>query len=354
MVMKREINVGIVGFGLAGKVFQAPIINAVDGLNIKKIVTTNTEAIAFIDRRYPNAVVVQNIDILLQDNEIDLVVIATPNTTHLDFVKKALLANKHVVVEKPFTVTSKEADELIDLANKQNKILTVHQNRRWDSDYLTIKKVLQEELLGNVVEYEAHFDRFRNTIKENWREENIPGSGVLYDLGSHLIDQALCLFGTPKEVTGHMGIQRKGGKVEDYFEVLLQYDNLRAILKAGSLVREALPHFIVLGNKGSFVKYGMDVQEAALKKGESPCNNMEWGKEPRENWGILNTELKDLSFRGIVESEVGDYRGFYRNVYNAILGKEKLKVKPEEARNVIRIIELAMESSRQKCTLPFN
>lgn len=352
--MENKINVGIIGFGMAGQVFHAPVIASIEQLNLAKVVTTNLKIKEMVQKRYPNTAVVTEIDQVLGDDTIELVIVATPNTSHVELVTKALLANKHVVVEKPFTITSEEADELIALAKKQNRVLTVHQNRRWDSDYLTVKKIIEGNLLGNVVEYEAHFDRFRNKIKENaWREENQPGSGILYDLGSHLIDQALCLFGLPKEITADMGAQREGGKVVDSFEVILHYNNVKVSLKAGSLVREPLPHFIVLGDQGSFVKYGMDVQEAALKSGIFPKDDENWGLEPEALWGTLNTEIKGVHFRGIVESQRGDYRAFYQNVYNTILGKEALVVKPEEARNTIRIIELAIESNRQKRRMEF-
>ncbi|KXG74711.1 Gfo/Idh/MocA family oxidoreductase [Thermotalea metallivorans] len=352
--MKEKVKVGLIGFGLGGRVFHAPVIYSVEHLELAKIVSTREETAAMARQIYPQAVVVPDADKLLEDEEIELVVVATPNTSHFEYASKALLANKHVVVEKPFTITSEEADALIALSQKQNRVLTVHQNRRWDSDFLTVKKIIDSHLLGNVVEYEARFDRFRNVPRPNaWREEDGPGAGVLYDLGSHLIDQAQCLFGLPREVTGDIRIQREGGKVDDYFEITLHYEKTKAILKAGMLVREPMPHFAVMGDRGSFVKYGMDVQEAALKKGCFPKDMEDWGKEPEALWGILNTEINGLSFRGKVESLPGDYRAFYENVYRAIRGIEAPAVKPWEARNTVRIIELAMESSKQKRTLPF-
>lgn len=352
--MHKTIKVGVIGFGLAGRVFHAPIIKSVEGLQLSKIVATKPAVVELIGSTYPDVEVVPNADNLFEDEAIDLVVVATPNTSHVELATKALLANKHVVVEKPFTITSKEAEELIALAKKQNRILTVNQNRRWDSDFLTVKKIIKDHFLGNIVEYEAHFDRFRNTIKQNaWREEQLPGSGMLYDLGSHLIDQAMCLFGTPKEVTAHIGVQREGGKVDDYFHIVLHFEKVKAILKSSMLVREELPHFIVLGDQGSFVKYGMDVQEDTLRTGAIPADIEEWGKEPEALWGTLNTDIKGSHFRGKIESEAGDYRAFYKNVHKAILGEEPLEVKPEEARNTIKVIELAMESNREKRTLPF-
>ncbi len=347
--MEKKLNVGIIGFGMAGQVFHAPIINSIPQLELTKIVTTNVKAIETIKKLYPNTEIVSDVSLILEDDDIDLIVIATPNTSHFELATQGLMANKHIVVEKPFTITTNEADKLIKLAKERKLVLTVHHNRRWDSDYLTVKKVIEGNLLGNIVEYESHFDRFRNTLKKNaWREENNPGSGILYDLGSHLIDQALCLFGLPMEVTADIGIQREGGKTDDYFHIILHYDKLRAILKAGMLVREPLLHFILLGDKGSFVKYGMDVQETALKEGITPENTENWGAEPEILHGRLNTEMNGVHLMGVVESERGDYRKYYQNVYNAILGKEELVVKAEEARNTIRVIELAIESNKTK------
>lgn len=349
-----KLNVGIIGYGMAGEVFHAPIINSLDELNLAKIVSSRAETIEAVKKRYPQTKVVLSLKDLLEDDTIDLIVVATPNTSHYDLTKRVLMSGKHVIVEKPFTITSRDADELIGLAKEKEKILTVHQNRRWDSDFLTVKRIIENNVLGNVVEYEAHFDRFKNKVKSySWREEDIPGSGMLYDLGSHLIDQALILFGLPREVFGDIRIQRKDGKVDDYFEIILYYNNLKVILKSSMLVREPLPHFIVLGDKGSFIKYGMDGQEANLKEGRSPLDFEPWGVEPIELWGTINTDINGLHYVGKVESIRGDYRCFYKNVYNAIIGKEELVVRAEEARNVIKIIELVIQSSKEKRVIKY-
>lgn len=350
--MCKIINVGLIGYGTGGRFFHAPIINSINGLSLIKIVTSKEATKQLINDTYPNVQVVPNIDILLQDPNIDLIVVASPNASHYKIASQCLQAGKHVVVEKPFTPTSKDADELIELAKKQNKLLSVYHNRRWDSDFKTVSKVIKSNFLGNIVEYEAHFDRFRNYFVENaWKEKPLPGSGILYDLGSHLIDQALYLFGMPKEVTGLIRIQRSGGKTADNFEVILDYTSLKVTLKAGMLVKELGPHFIILGDKGSFIKHGMDVQEDALKRGESPLTIDNWGKEPKELSGTINTEIDGLSIRGQIESEIGDYRCFYKNIYKAILGEEDLNVTPEQARNVIKIIELAIKSNDEKHTI---
>lgn len=353
--MSKTINIGLIGFGMAGRTFHAPIIAGVAGLQLKKIRETREVNIAVARDLYPEATVVDDVKAIFTDDSIDLVVIASSNTSHAPLAKEALLADKHVLVEKPFTVTSAEADELLELARRQNRILTVYQNRRWDSDFKTVKKVLDSKLLGNLVTYEAHFDRFRNEIKpDTWKEENKPGSGILYDLGAHLIDQALHLFGLPQAITADTGIQRRHSEIIDNFDLRLHYAGLKVTLKAGMLVREQGPHFILHGDQGSFIKYGMDVQEAALKAGLSPQSISDWGMEPQELWGSLNTTYQDLHVQGKIESEAGNYRGLYENVYKAILGEEELEVKPEQARNTIRVIELAMQSSAEKRTLAYS
>ena len=318
--MDRVVHVGLIGFCADGQVFHAPIISSVPGLKLRKIFERKDENIAIIKEKYPQTIIVDNVDSVFTDENIDLVVIAAPNALHHQLAKKALESGKHVVVEKPFTVTSYEAEELIALALRNGKLITAFQNRRWDSDFKTVKKIIEGGLLGDVVEYEAHFDRFRNYFKNNWREKNLPGSGILYDLGSHLIDQAISLFGNPIEVFGNLLIQRKGGESVDNFEVILKYQDKKVTLKSGMLVRQPLPRFLVLGTKGSFTKYGMDVQEENLKKGNSPTNSDNWGKG-EDLWGFINSDVNGLHIIGTVESELGDYRGFYENIYKALLVK---------------------------------
>ncbi|GAB3534304.1 Gfo/Idh/MocA family oxidoreductase [Pontibacter brevis] len=353
--MSKLINVGLIGFGMAGSMFHAPFITNVPGLRLAKIRETRPENIALANQRYPEAKIVDTAKAVFEDESVDLVVLATPNSSHLSLAREALLAGKHVVVEKPFTVTSAEADELMELAEKQDRLLTVYQNRRWDSDFKTILKIVSENLLGEVVEYEAHFDRFRNFLKpDSWKEEEAPGSGLLYDLGSHLIDQALCLFGLPSEISADLRIQREDSQIIDNFHLILHYPSLRVILRAGMLVREQGPRYKIYGDKGSFLKYGLDVQEAALKEGQSPKGNADWGIEPEETWGKLNTDFEGLQIIGKIKSEAGDYTAFYQNVYNAILGEDELEVKPEQARDTIRVIELAMQSHEEKRNIKFS
>ncbi|PTX20171.1 putative dehydrogenase [Pontibacter mucosus] len=347
--MNQSINVGLLGFGMAGRTFHAPFISNVPGLHLKKIKVNREESIALARTRFPEAQIVPSEEDIFSDASIDLVVIATANPTHYPLAKAALQAGKHVLVDKPFTITSAEAEELIALAQEKQKVLTVYQNRRWDSDFKTVQKVVQARLLGRLVEYEAHFDRYRNELKPNsWKEEPLPGAGILYDLGAHLIDQALYLFGEPLEVFADVQVQREHSQVPDYFEVVLFYEGMKAILKAGMLVREQGPHFILHGTEGSFIKYGMDVQEENLKASRFPADTPNWGVEPEHLWGTLNTTVQGMHYKGKLTSEPGDYTGLYHNVYKAILGQEELVVKPDQARNTIRIIELAMQSSSEK------
>lgn len=344
----KTLQVGLVGYGLSGQVFHAPFIHTHSHMNLKKVVERRG---AKSKERYPYVEVVSTYEELLADEDIDVVIITTPNELHYPMVKNAILQRKHVVIEKPFTVTSKEAVELTGLAHEYGVKLFVYHNRRWDGDFKTIKKIMEQRLLGDIVEFESHFDRFRNYFKENaWREEDRPGSGILYDLGSHLIDQALVLFGAPDAVTAHTSIQRKGGKSVDAFDVRLHYPEVSVTLKAGMLVRELGPRFIVHGTEGSFVKYNLDPQENALRQGAMPTD-IGYGIEEEKHWGILNTTVNDLHYRGKVETLPGSYQDFYQNVYEAVTEGKELEIKPEQAANVIKLIELAEQSAREKRTI---
>ncbi|PUZ26716.1 Predicted dehydrogenase [Chitinophaga costaii] len=349
------INVGLIGFGAGGRIFHAPFITNVAGLHLKRIREKRPENLAYIKAQYPDTEIVSEANEIINDPSIDLVVVATPNSSHLPLAKAALLAGKHVVVEKPFTITSADADELIAIAAQQKRILTVHHNRRWDSNAKTVEKIIKGGMLGTLVEFEAHYDRFRNYFRPGaWREEDMPGAGIWYDLGAHLVDQVQQLFGLPTAITADIRIQRPGGKTIDSFDVRLDYPGLKVTLKGGMLVREPGPTFLLYGTEGSFIKYGMDVQEDTLRAGGLPHGNTSWGLEPSNIWGKLNTTYNGQHFIGQVESERGDYTGFYQNVYDAITGKAPLIVTPQQARNTIRIIEIAMQSHSTRKTLPYS
>ncbi|MEP7252735.1 MAG: oxidoreductase [Ginsengibacter sp.] len=352
--MDKTIKVGLIGFGIGGQIFHAPVLTMVKGLELVKIRAAKPGQVAAAKKNYPNATIVPTSEEIFNDESIELVVITTPNTSHHSLATQALMAGKHLVVDKPFTINTKDADELIALASEKKRILSVFQSRRFDSDFYTVQKIINNGILGDVVEMESRYDRFRNFLKPNaWREEDTPGAGILYDLGSHLIDQAQTLFGLPDAVTADLRIQRKGGKVDDNFEIILHYPGIKVSLKAGMLVREPLPRFILFGINGSFVKYGLDVQEEALKAGFTSLTKSNWGVEPRDIWGTINTEVKGQHFVGKIESETGDYSAYYHNVYNTIIGKEPLMVTALQARNNIRIIELSIQSSAERRTIDF-
>lgn len=352
--MTKVLKVGLIGFGNGGQTFHAPMINAVPGLELSKIRAAKPEQIKIAKESYPKATIVSESSAIFDDPDIDLVVISTPNASHHSLGRQALLAGKHLVIDKPFTITTSDADELIELASQKNKILSVFQSRRFDGDFLTIKKIIAQNLLGNIVEVESRYDRFRNYLRPDaWREEDAPGTGILYDLGSHLVDQAQALFGLPQAITADIRIQRKNAKATDNFELILHYPSLKFTVKGGMLVKQPLQRFIVLGDEGSFVKYGLDVQEDLLKAGKRPEANQDWGSEPSSAWGRVSTDLNGLHFNGSIETEIGDYRKYYHNIYKTIIGEEQLIVTPLQARNNIRIIELAMKSQEERRTIDF-
>lgn len=332
--MQTPIHTGIIGFGLSGRVFHAPFVHSHPGFSLKSVVERHQRHSAGI---YPEVEVVRDIDDLLKDKSLELMVITTPNTLHYPMAEACLEAGKHVVIEKPFVPRSAEADALISLAGRRGKKIFVYQNRRWDGDFLTIRKLMQQNRLGDIEYYEARFDRFSPELKPGaWRDENIPGGGILYDLGAHLIDQALCLFGMPQSVKAELKAERPGSPVDDFFRLEMQYAGLEVVLTAGMMVTEAVPRFTVKGSKGTYTKYGIDPQEGALKKGEMPVGE-DWGTEDRLFHGKLGPES--------IPTEKGNYMAFYDNVYEVIRENKTEAIAPVEARNVIFIIEKAIESN---------
>jgi scyllo-inositol 2-dehydrogenase (NADP+) len=273
-----------------------------------------------------------------------LIVVATPSATHFQIARAALEAGKHVVVDKPFTLTAHEADELISLARDTRRMLSVFHNRRWDGDYLTVRHCIAQGWLGNIYHYEAHYDRFRPQLRNVWREKPGPGSGILYDLGVHLIDQALQLFGPPHGLTADLVAQRDGAETIDYFHLVLDYGRMRAILHGSMLVAGPGPHFAVHGDRGSFLKYGMDPQEDALKAGKTP-DDPQWGIDAPELYGELITA--DASRRRI-ETIRGSYETYYAAVARSIKTGEPPPVDPTEARDAIQLIETALRKSHDQ------
>lgn len=337
----NAIGVGLVGFGLSGQVFHAPFVWANPRLRLHSVVQRSG---SIARAHYPGITIASNLDALLEDDRVELVIITTPNPLHATMARRALEAGRHVLLEKPFTVTSREADDLIELARGTGRVLSVFQNRRFDGDFLTLRRLIDEGQLGEVIDYEAHFDRYSPVQPGRWRERDEPGSGILYDLGSHLIDQALVLFGTPRRVRADIRRQRPGSRVDDHFTVDLDYGRLRARLQAGMLVRRPGPHFAVHGTGGSFIKYGMDPQEAALREGRRPCEAI--GEEQERWWGELVGE--DGSAAQRIPTQTGRYMTFFEELADAIEGKPSSVADPALSRETIRIIEVAFESSRRK------
>jgi scyllo-inositol 2-dehydrogenase (NADP+) len=341
---ERVIRVGLAGYGMAGATFHAPVIAAVPQLRITKVMTSRSDDVA---RDLPGAVAVSTADALVEDPAIDLVVIVTPNPSHAELADRALRAGKHVVIDKPMTVSVAEANALIALAAQTGRVLSVYQNRRWDNDFLTVRKLIESSRLGHVYAYEAHYDRFRPEIKAGWRERAQPGSGLLFDLGSHLIDQALTLFGLPETVAADVLMQRPHARVDDYFHVVLGYGDRRAIVHASTIVREPGPHFAVHGDGGSFVKYGMDSQEAALKAG-ARAGTAGWGADDPAAYG---TFVDAAETRETIPTIPGNYAAYYAGIATAIARGGPVPVTAESARDVIAIIEIARRSAAERRTI---
>jgi predicted dehydrogenase len=354
--MSGEIGVAVIGFGLAGQVFHAPFVSAVPGLKLEAIVQRKGDEAA---KAYPKARILRSVDEALRDAAVQLIVVATPNETHFDLAKQALLAGKHVVIDKPFAATSAEAKELKALAEKQGVVLAPFHNRRWDGDFRTVQRLLEEEAVGRLVTYESHFDRYRPLPREGtWKEGAGAANGLLMDLGPHLVDQAQALFGPPIGITASARKDRDKTEIEDAFDITLEYPRLRAHCRSSMLACDAAPRFLLHGVKGSFKKYGLDPQEAALVGGAKVprIGEGEWLADPESEWGTLTVapELADptTQVRTKVKTELGDYRLYYANVRDAINGAAKLTVTPEDWYRVIRLLEMARESSLEEITLP--
>ncbi|MEO5685303.1 MAG: Gfo/Idh/MocA family oxidoreductase [Chitinophagaceae bacterium] len=341
----QPIRTALCSFGMSGWVFHAPFIAINPGFELYAV-WERTKNLA--ESKYPGIKTVRSFEEILDDASIELVVINTPNATHYEYTKKALLAGKHVLVEKPFTVTVAEGEELIAMAKQFNKLITVYQNRRFDSDYRTVKKIVDEKWLGQIVEAEIHYDRFKEEIGPKLHKEVPgPGTGLLYDLGSHLIDQAIQFFGMPDAVFADIAIMRQVSKVDDYMELLLFYPGLRVRVKSSYVVREALPSYVFHGTKGSFIKARTDVQEVMLQAGKAP-GGPEWGVEPEGEKGLLHTEKDGKIIREYIPSLKGNYGDLYDGLYKSIREGAPLLVTAEEGLNIIRVIEAAYESNREK------
>ena len=339
--MVDNIRVGLVGYGYASKTFHAPLISGTPGLQLAAVSSSDAGKVA---ADWPSVPVVASPEALFGDPAIDLVVIPTPNETHFPLAKAALLAGKHVVVDKPFTVTLEEARELDHLARQQGLLLSVFHNRRWDSDYLTVKNLLAAGDLGEVVYFESHFDRFRPQVRDRWREQAGPGTGIWYDLGPHILDQAITLFGLPASINVELAELRPGSRTTDYFHAQLIYPQCRVILHGTMLAAAESARFIVHGTRGSYVKFGLDPQEDRLKAGER-LPQEDWGYDMRD--GTLTTETVGGLNEKTLLTIPGNYPAYYAAIRDAINGDGENPVPASQAIQVMELIALGIDSARQ-------
>lgn len=343
--MHEPIRVGVVGFGLAGRIFHTGVVQATPGLELACVVQRSGDEAAL---EYPGIKVARSVEDMLKAVGIQLVVIATPSYSHYELAKQCLREQRHVVVDKPFTLKSEEAADLIRMARERKLLLSVYQNRRWDSGFQTIRQVLDSGELGRIVSYDSHFDRFRAEPRRDvWRENGGPGGGILFDLGAHVIDEALILFGTPESIFASVRIERENAVADDAWDILLHFARprpLTALLRSTLTGCAPRPRCVIHGTRGSFTKWGIDPQEDQLKAGMT-FDSPGFGEEAESAWGELKLCVDGETIVRRVPTLRGDYRGYYANVRDTLLGKAELAVKPEQAWRTTRLIELARESS---------
>ncbi len=341
MPQDSPIRVGLIGFGFVSKTFHVPLLQATDGY---KITTVSSSHPADVSAMIAGVEVVSDAKALATHPDIDLVVIASPNETHAPLAEAAMRAGRNVVVDKPFTITVEEARHLAAVAKEKKVLLSVFQNRRWDSDFLTIKDAIRQDLLGRIVLYESRIDRYRPEVRDRWREIPGPGAGLLYDLGPHLIDQTLLLFGIPDSVQATLAIQRRGGKTDDFFQLVLRYGEMVATLGAGSLVSGGSPRFSVHGDRASLIKQKPDIEEDQLRSGMVP-GSTDWGLDPDD---ALLYEGGSGETRTLKAAR-GDQRGYYVALREALLGRGPNPVPPEQGATVMALIEAGFRSEKEGC-----
>ena len=343
--MGRTIRAGVVGFGLGGQVFHAPFLKAVEGFELAAILQRQGDAAA---KAYPGVSIERSMESLLSRPDLELIVITTPPATHFDLARQALEANKHVVLDKPFVATSDQALQLIELARAKNRILSVYQNCRWDGDFLTLQQVIASGELGRLVSLDTRFERFNPGARRmQWQESDVPGNGILFDLGSHLVDQVMVQFGTPEAIFADVRHDRDITQIHDAFMIYFFYPHLRVQASSTLLACAPGPRFVLHGTLGSYVKYGVDPQEQAMKGGASP-SDPHWGEAPETSWGRLTTMRDGKAVERVVPTLPGDYRKYYENVRAAILGITPLAVTAEHGWRVIRLMEIAQQSSKER------
>lgn len=340
----QKIKTGIASFGLSGRVFHAPFITAHGGFELKLIVERSKN---IVKDYYPNVKTVRSFDELIQ-SDVELIVVNTPDETHYEYCKQALLAGKHIVVEKPFVATLAEAQELVALAQHKKLMLTVYQNRRYDNDFLTLKQILNSGELGRVVEFQSNFERYRPQVpQQTWKELPNRKGGIVYDLCSHLIDQAVALFGRPTTIWAVTDKQRDGAETNDYCLLELKYPGLIATLRAGCLIREQSARLVIHGTKGSYVKYGIDPQEDPLRNDEAKPTLEDWISEDESMWGILNSDLGRRPYPTLN----GNYVNYYKAIYNVLRSGGELPVSHADMLTDISILEAALQSSETGCAV---
>jgi scyllo-inositol 2-dehydrogenase (NADP+) len=339
------IRVGLIGFGLGGRVFHAPLISSVEGLELAAVLErTGNKA----GERYPGITTYRTLEELLGDASLSLIVVTTPNGTHFEMAREILRAGKGVVVDKPMTLTSAEAAELIGLARKHEALLAPFHNRRWDSDFLTIQNLLHEGTLGRLIAFESRFDRWRPArMTERLWKEDVDSGGMLQDLGPHLVDQALALFGLPESVSAEVLRERDGAGPNDSFTIRLRYSGLTVTLASNLLSLPAMPRYHLRGTRGGYVKLGVDRQEAALNK-IARIEDPAWGQEPSSAWGVLHVDIDGGSVSRPVPAVTGDYRLYYAGIRDALLGKGPAPVTGVDGWRVARLLEWAVESSEKR------
>lgn len=343
--MSDSIRVGLIGYGYAGKTFHAPLIAGTPGMTLAAVSSSDA---AKVHADWPNVPVVSEPKHLFNDPNIDLIVIPTPNDTHFPLAKAALDAGKHVVVDKPFTVTLSQARELEALAKSLGRLLSVFHNRRWDSDFLTVKALLSEGTLGEIAYFESHFDRYRPQVRNRWREQAGPGSGIWYDLAPHLLDQAVNLFGLPVSMTVDLAQLRPGAQATDYFHAVLSYPQRRIILHGTMLAAAESARYILHGTRGSYVKFGLDPQEDRLKNGER-LPQEDWGYDMRD--GVVTRAEGETLVEETLLTLPGNYPAYYAAIRDALNGSGENPVPASQAIQIMELIELGIESAKHRATL---
>ncbi|BET96891.1 oxidoreductase [Xenorhabdus taiwanensis] len=343
--MSDFLKVGLVGYGYASKTFHAPLIAGTPNIELVAISSSDADK---VKKDWPTISVVSSPEELFIDPNIDLIVIPTPNDTHYPLAQKALAAGKHVIVDKPFTVTVEQAQSLKKQAEEANLLLSVFHNRRWDSGFLTVKSIIKENKLGALKYYESHFDRYRPAVRQRWREAAGAGSGIWYDLAPHLLDQAVQLFGKPQAITTDLGMMRPNAETADYFHTQLTYSDLKVVLHATMLAVAESPVYTLHGMAGSYTKYGLDTQEERLKLGERPPR-ADWGYDARDGYVTLSQD--DNLVTKVVPTVPGNYGAYYAAIRDAILFGKPNPVTASEAILIMKLIEAGEKSAKEQRTI---